>query len=355
MDLAGNNVKGTRTPGTAWRRARRGSNGRSGRRAWITLWRTLPLCLLASCATGVPEADPGREGLVDRVWRVSDGAFVEQDELLNEAMASSHVLLGEVHINPYHHDAQTEFLAALIARGARPAIVFEMFHRDQQGAIDGLRDGLRPDAGQIAAATDFERRGWDWSFYAGLVELALAEDLPILAGNAPAEDSRTVVMKSFSALPASARTYPGLDKPLPPAAQAELVDTMVASHCGHAMGDLANRLVDAQRLRDASMAAAMAGAGDGRPASVLITGAGHARRDYGVPWYLDADGADILSIALVEVEPGVEDPSAYLDAIDGLPLPYDFLWFTPRIDREDPCEQFRKGLQRLEKKGSGGE
>jgi len=322
-----------------------------------TLWRVLPLSLLAACATEAPEAPPESEGLVDRIWRVSDGAFVEQDELLALAMASSHVLLGEVHINPHHHDAQTEFLAALIAEGARPAVVFEMFHRDQQDAIDGLREGMRPDAGQIAAATDFEERGWDWPFYAALVELALAEDLPILAGNAPRQDSRSVVMDGFAALPHSARDFPGLDRPLPAAAEAALVDTMVASHCGHAMGDLANRLVAAQRLRDASMAEVMLAADAGQPATVLITGAGHARRDYGVPWYLAAGGQrdGVLSIALMEVEPGVGDPSAYVDAIDGLPMPYDFLWFTPRIEREDPCEQFRKGLQRLEKRGSGGD
>ena len=253
MDLAGRFVRDART------RQPRGHAPRSEPWSGVgarlsTLWRALPLILLAACATEAPEAPPESEGLVDRIWRVSDGAFVEQDELLALAMASSHVLLGEVHINPHHHDAQTEFLAALIAEGARPAVVFEMFHRDQQDAIDGLREGMRPDAGQIAAATDFEERGWDWPFYAALVELALAEDLPILAGNAPRQDSRSVVMDGFAALPHSARDFPGLDRPLPAAAEAALVDTMVASHCGHAMGDLANRLVAAQRLRDASMA-----------------------------------------------------------------------------------------------------
>jgi hypothetical protein len=28
-------------------------------------------------------------------------------------------------------------------------------------------------------------------------------------------------------------------------------------------------------------------------------------------------------------------------------LPFDYVWFTPGVDAEDPCEKFRKSLERL--------
>ncbi len=125
---------------------------------------------------------------------------------------------------------------------------------------------------------------------------------------------------------------------------------MVESHCGHASREFAVRLVDAQRLRDGTMADVMLGAGEA--GTVLITGSGHARRDYGVPLYVAerAPGARMLSVRLVEVRDGFDDPAAYLDAVADQPRPFDYLWFTPAIERPDPCEQFRKGLERLERR-----
>jgi uncharacterized iron-regulated protein len=63
--------------------------------------------------------------------------------------------------------------------------------------------------------------------------------------------------------------------------------------------------------------------------SVLIAGAGHARRDRGVPLYL-AD-RDLVSIAFMEAEVDKASPRDYGAAS------YDYVWFTPRATREDPC------------------
>ena len=310
----------------------------------------------AGCATDGPaSATPPEHPLEDRIWDARSGEFVSRDQLLDAAAAADHVLLGEVHVNPYHHAAQETVLAALVARGRRPAVVFEMIERDQQPAIDALRAAGEPTADELAEATSFADSGWDWPLYRPLVALALEHELAILAGNAPVDETRALVRDGVASIDPERWRALGLDTPLAPAAQAALVDVMVQSHCGHAPGDYAVRLVEAQRLRDATMSDVMLGAAPSP--TVLITGAGHARRDHGVPLYLaeQAPAARVLALRLVEVAPGATDPKDYRNQIEGLPRPFDYLWFTPALERPDPCEQFREGLERMRQQATEGD
>ena len=77
---------------------------------------------------------------------------------------------------------------------------------------------------------------------------------------------------------------------------------------------------------------------------VLIAGAGHARNDRGVPFALHAQepGARVASVAFVEVEHGTRSPGAYAARFGSKTLPFDYVWFTPRLDDDDPCEKFKK-------------
>ena len=90
----------------------------------------------------------------------------------------------------------------------------------------------------------------------------------------------------------------------------------------------------AERLLDA----------DGAEPVVLIAGAGHIRRDRGVPVHLGLEdrtgGAAVL--ALLEVQEGERMPGAPRSA-----ELYDYIWYTPRVDSQDPCEKFREQLERL--------
>ncbi len=65
----------------------------------------------------------------------------------------------------------------------------------------------------------------------------------------------------------------------------------------------------------------------------MIAGAGHARRDRGVPLHLArlAPEARVVSLAFVEA-----GDDAMPDA-DLARLPYDLVWFTARVDDDDPC------------------
>lgn len=64
----------------------------------------------------------------------------------------------------------------------------------------------------------------------------------------------------------------------------------------------------------------------------LIAGAGHTRKDRGVPVRLDREA---LVIELTEVDAQRLDASAYDPATADLRI------FTPRHEREDPCARIR--------------
>lgn len=288
---------------------------------------TVSCALLFGCGASV--FSPGEEGhaLVARVWDVGAEREISREALLRRASASRFVILGEVHDNPEHHGVQARILAAMLQAGRSPALVMEQFDHEHQVALDAVRRRGERDPERIADAGRFDRKGWSWPDYRPLVELAVANDLPIIAANMSRAEARAVARAGRPAEGLGAAT-PGL--------RAALERDLVEGHCGMrpAPGVLAG-LIEAQRARDARMAAALESSGE--RGGVLIAGAGHARRDRGAPVYLSgAARGRLLAVAFVEIEPGRNDLHAY--AGEGLAASYDLVQFTQRAAREDPCK-----------------
>lgn len=276
--------------------------------------------LLAACAD-VPQASAPQ--LAGRIWDVPAGRFVAPEDMLARSAAARRVILGEVHDNPEHRRLQRRALEALAALGPRRALAMEQFDGEHQAALDAARaQGAGADA--LAEAGRFDRKGWGWEMYQPLVEFAVTRGWPLAAANLSRGEARAIVTDPARAglPPPDARLREALERDL------------VEGHCGSRppAARLAG-LVEAQRARDARMARVIAQA-----PSVLIAGNGHARKDTGVPLYLP--DADVVSIALIEVDPHKHSPADYLDGF-ATPASFDFLWFTPRFDRPDPCGQMR--------------
>jgi uncharacterized iron-regulated protein len=103
------------------------------------------------------------------------------------------------------------------------------------------------------------------------------------------------------------------------------------AHCEALPEEMLPVMVDLQRLRDAVLARAVKRALDetGGPVAV-IAGNGHARKDWGAPAALGRV-SDVPVFALGIVEPGGEEGA------------FDAVETVPAVEREDPCEVFRKG------------
>lgn len=311
------------------------------------------LLTLASCRTGATgmawQSPVGREHrLTGRIWDVAAGRFVDEHGVFARIAGVRYVLLGEKHDNPDHHVLQARVIRALAATGRRAAVAFEMFTPSQAGALARYLAAHPREAAGIGEAVNWTASGWPaWAMYEPIAQAALDAGLPILAANLDDERVRAVGRQGVAALDAAFVRRHGLDQPLPASVQEAMAEDVRDSHCGHAPEERIRAMLGVQRARDARMAEALLTA-PGNDGAVLIAGDGHVRTDYGVPMYLRRidPAARTVSVALVEVNAKHASVETYAERFGGR-LPFDYVWFTPAVDDEDPCEKFRKSLERL--------
>jgi len=245
---------------------------------------------------------------------------------------------------------QAEVLRSLIALGRRPAVGFEMFGLDDANAIANHLAFAPNDAAGLGRAVNWEKSGWpDWAMYQPVAEAALQASLQIVATNLPLATARKMNSDGLAALGPSVKRELGLDRPLSDAMFATMATDIRDSHCGYASEESVKAMVDVQRARDAQMAQSLIAAGN-PDGAVLVAGAGHVRNDYGIPVYLTAKaaGKQVISIAFVEVDDQKPEPRNY--ALANGRLPFDYVWFTARVDDENPCEKFKSQFEHLKRR-----
>ena len=280
--------------------------------------------------------------LAGRIVAVDSQSIVDEATLLAALDSADFVLLGESHGNRDHHRLQAHLVDAMGASVS--GVVFEMIDAGQQEAVVlHLQDDPGDTVG-LGEALDWSESGWpDWSLYEPIAAAAVDRGALIVAGNLAPGSVEQLMADGIVALDPRLVDRTGLAEPLAPEIEGGLLSTIDEAHCGFAPADLLPAMVDVQRARDALMAERMETVqGNGR--SVLIAGAEHVRRDWGVPYYLARlePDAKVVTIAFREVDERLTDP-----AVD---LPFDFVWFTPRSQPMgfDPCDAYRQQLQRLD-------
>jgi len=70
--------------------------------------------------------------------------------------------------------------------------------------------------------------------------------------------------------------------------------------------------------------------------------------DRGVPALVAKDAPDkkVVGIAFEEVGADAKEPAGYEEDWGKGPLPFDFVVFTPKTKREDPCAGLRKRMEK---------
>ena len=290
--------------------------------------------------------------LTGRIWDVSTARFIDRQSLITRLARADFLLLGERHDNPDHHLLQAEMLRSLIALGRRPAVGFEMFGLDDASAIANHLAFAPNDAAGLGRAVNWNKSGWpDWAMYQPIAEAALQAKLRIVATNLPLATARKMSSDGLAALEPSVRRELGLDRPLSDAMFATMAADIRNSHCGYASEESVKAMVGVQRARDAQMAQSLIAAGD-PDGAILVAGAGHVRNDYGIPIYLTAKapGKQVISIVFLEVDNQKPEPHNYALPDPNGRLPFDYVWFTARVDDENPCEKFKSQFERLKKR-----
>ena len=294
--------------------------------------------------------------LVGQIWSVQDRRLVTPAQLAGAVSAAPLVLLGEVHDNADHHRIQGWAVGVIAGRGPsgdarrRPAVVFEQIRTDQQPALDlfaQLTEGapLLRTAERLLELLEWNKSGWPTAeTYKPLFESAIQSKAAMLPGDPPRAQIHAVAKSGAGVLEGDERSRLSLDQRLPAELQDSLLAEIEASHCGLMPKSALVNMADAQRYRDAHLARALADAADRYGTAVLVAGNGHIRRDRGVPWHLHgmAPGKPLVSVMLVEVEVGKNEAAAYAETASGAEAIADYVVFTPRAERTDPCERMRE-------------
>ena len=316
----------------------------------LAVWCVLPVLLLTGCG-GDDRAAPaiqwnsplyGDHPLTGRIWKPSDQRHATAGELYAAMKTADFVLIGEKHDNTDHHHLQAVLVGRLAAEGRRPALVFEMLTDGQKQAMDAHLAENPDDAAGIGAAVGWAKSGWpDWAMYRPIAEQALNNGMPLLAGGIDRALIKRIAREGPDALGEGRAAALMLDRPIAEDKRAEIGQVIFDSHCQQLPETMLDPMVAVTLAKDAVMADRMiaARAPRGRDLSVLIAGTGHVRADWGVPLHLKrrAPGARVVTVGFAEVEGGLLEPAAYAGAYGGR-LPFDFVWFTPRVDDNDPCE-----------------
>lgn len=282
--------------------------------------------------------------LVGKLWDMNSQSYIDEATLLSRINAANVVMLGEVHDNRLHHEFQQKLLNAQLASGSRPSLLMEQFDSESQPNLDeALANANRDDAFNRAAGLI---KFGDWKLYAPLLRIAVDYKLPVVAANIANAQLQPVMRQGFNAYSPEDLKRIAVDEVWNESRENYLSKHIEGTHCGQLSPQWRAGLVRGQRLRDALMAdAAVSSFGRG---IVAIVGRDHARRDIGLPLYFAArnPSARILSIGLVEVSPENISPEAYATETATGEVPYDVIWFSPRLDRSgrfDPCAGFGKG------------
>ena len=320
-------------------------------RLWIGLILSLVATAAAPSATDPSatsitwEAPVGRDHpLTGRIWDVAAGRFIDEKTLLERLISVRFVLAGESHNNPDHHQLQLRILKALFASGRRPAVGFELFTSADQPALDRYQASHDPDPTTLVGSLGWgQRRRTLGDLYLPLVRFAGEAGLPLVAMDLSSEEVAAVKLQGLHALPSERIARFGLDRPLPGNRQETLVQDLVKGHCGLMFTQNLEGPLLVQRVRDATMAERLERSDTGGGA-LMFSGYGHARNDRGVPFLLSElwrQGA-LVSVLFASVKSNLAQPQDYATWFGGKTLPFDYLWFTPRVDDEDPCERLER-------------
>lgn len=242
-------------------------------------------------------------------------------EIPSAAQSANIIVLGEQHDNPDHHHRQAQWVARLKPK----ALVFEML-TPQQGvrAASGWADQHELD-GLI---------GWSessWPQFDMYYPIFSAAPKAVIYGAGVSREALRDALDTPLAKHPLAAEY-GLDRPADPKEQAAREALQAAAHCDALPEEMLPVMIDAQRLRDLTLADVSLRAlrATGGPV-VVITGNGHARVDWGMPALIKARMPDVSVFSLAQGEEGA-----------GVQGDFTLTLTAPAPEREDPCAVFNQ-------------
>lgn len=286
--------------------------------------------------------------LAEKIWDVKAQRFVDKAQLLADALQSDYLLLGETHDNDLHHRYEAWVIDGLRSKKSSAAVSFEMMTREQMAPLAGRQPTA---VDELITVLNKTQTSWGYErYYRPVFDSVLGAGYSVYPASLGRQALMGIARGGDRHIPADIRPLLK-EAPFSAEQEASLREEIKQSHCGMLDDRMAVAMVLTQRVKDAVMAESLIRhkAVDVR---VLVAGSGHGRKDRGVPLYLrsQAGAGKVVSIAWIEVVPDMGKVADYAQAWGGATLPYDYVWFTARVDRPDPCESFKRHMHKKKNK-----
>jgi uncharacterized iron-regulated protein len=279
-------------------------------------------CAATACASApTPRVAtaPASEG-----WFNASGEPLPYAVVLQNALASDAVLLGEVHGHPRGHAELGRLFGDVLARRSTAELGLEFFERHQQAPLDAYLRGELDEPAFLAASQRTE--GNYPPGHRAMLEAARARQVRVWAANAPRSLVRRARLEGYDALrslPAPEQALFRIAEPPPGGAYLDRFVTLMqgAEHLppGHPpvpASGATEALFRSQALWDATMAdTVVQRLGAGARPFVLVVGSFHVERQGGVTQLVER-WAPTKRRYVVVVAP--RPPGAFVEADRGL-------------------------------------
>ncbi|RYG18979.1 MAG: hypothetical protein EOO07_07765 [Chitinophagaceae bacterium] len=185
-----------------------------------------------------------------KVYDVKNSKITTVDAIVGDLKMANVLFFGEEHNDSIGHYLEAEIFKKMSAAfPAKTALTMEMFHTDVQSVINEYLKGIISEKNFIK-----EARAWNnYKDYKPMIELAKANGLDVIGGNAAARYSNAVTrggLEILNRLPEQSKTF---FAPLPiDTATGRYQDKFMETLGGHSMGGM--KVYQTQNFWDATMA-----------------------------------------------------------------------------------------------------
>lgn len=321
--------------------------------------------MIQSCATkseSVMRSDP----LIGKILDTKTGNSIDFQSLIEAVSSTDVIYLSEKHNNPEHHLFQQKVIKSLIEKGQKPTIGFEFFSMDDTPDLLNFIDSgkvTHSKKNEKFIEQDLRRKlGWDtqpdesWKFYFDLLTLAKKEHLNVAGIDLSRSLKKRITRKGINGISPLEKELVFSTELNNDAYKDYMFSIFKAVHCGMGHEKMQSRIYDTWVARNDKMAQSINLLYKHYKGPVIIIiGGGHTEHDLGVIDRVKAIDKNItqVNIAMKEISVTPSDISEYLmplelEGFNRVP-PAQYLYFTQRVSYADPCEEFRKSLEKMKK------
>lgn len=245
-----------------------------------------------------------QDGVPYRIYN-NKGKDISFEKFISEAKGAEVVLFGEFHDNSMLHWLQLQTLKSLAGEwGKEMGVGAEMFERDDQLIIEEYLDGF-------IQLKHLEKEAKLWpnfkTDYLPLLSYCEENGLAFFASNVPRRYAALVAREGLDTLKNLSENARSYIAPLPISIDTTDVGYKEMMHMdmGHGMGNMKKQFVQAQALKDATMAWSIVGALNNQAHVLHFNGDFHSRNQSGIYRFIKQyrPQTEVFTIAVAEGDP----------------------------------------------------